>query len=440
MAADMCMQQNCTDSTGFLYDMIMEMWSPLDTMEHLNYAPWVFSLLGSTMIGLTGIFPLLIVPIQEGADLKTGDGAGTLKMLLSFAVGGLLGDVFLHLLPEAWANHKTGAGHPSMTCGLWVLGGFLVFVIVEKLFAFEQETEIEDTSINNAKICEKGNIEDEKEMENNNCINLIGSNPKNGFSKRFANDFSNAINELQPFIEKKNGYSQLSNGFKDIHKNGSVTSGIKPVLICSELSNTRKSLPLDEANDYLKKFSRNTNGFVTELSNSCSKKKDNPDKASDDQQTVAKEKPKHISGYLNLIANVIDNFTHGLAVGGSFLVSFRLGVLTTFAILIHEIPHEVGDFAILLRSGFNRWDAARAQLLTASGGIFGAMFAVLFSSGIGEKTNWILPFTAGGFLHISMVTILPELLKETSLKESLKQTIALLFGIVLMAVLTILCD
>lgn len=189
------------------------------------------------------------------------------------------------------------------------------------------------------------------------------------------------MTQLQLVLEKKNGYSQLPNGFKDVHKNGFVTNGIKPVLICSELSSTLKSLPLDEGNDYLKKFARNTNGFVTELSNGCTKK-DNPDKASDDQQqTVAKEKPKHISGYLNLIANVIDNFTHGLAVGGSFLVSFRLGVLTTFAILIHEIPHEVGDFAILLRSGFNRWDAARAQLLTASGGIFGAMFAVLSSSG-----------------------------------------------------------
>lgn len=83
-----------------------------------------------------------------------------------------------------------------MTCGLWVLGGFLVFVIAEKLFTFEQETEIEDTSINNAKLCEKANAEVEKEMENNNCINLIGSNPKNGFSKRLPNDFSKAINEV----------------------------------------------------------------------------------------------------------------------------------------------------------------------------------------------------------------------------------------------------
>lgn len=155
---------------------------------------------------------------------------------------------------------------------------------------------------------------------------------------------------------------------------------MKPVLMCNELSNTLKGLPLNEVKDCLKKFAKNANGFSTELSKGYLKK-DKAGKASSDEQIVAKQKSKHITGYLNLIANIIDNFTHGLAVGGSFLVSFRLGALTTFAILIHEIPHEVGDFAILLRSGFNRWDAARAQLLTASGGIFGAMSAIIFSGG-----------------------------------------------------------
>lgn len=56
------------------------------------------------------------------------------------------------------------------------------------------------------------------------------------------------------------------------------------------------------------------------------------------------------------------------------------------------------------------------------------------------QTSWILPFTAGGFLHIGMVTILPELLKESSPKESFKQLGALCFGIALMAILTVLCD
>lgn len=138
--------------------------------------------------------------------------------------------------------------------------------------------------------------------------------------------------------------------------------------MCNEFSNTQTLTKI--------------NSFSAKVLDTCSdKQKLVTTDASTDKKTVKKEKAKHITGYLNLMANVIDNFTHGLAIGGSFLVSLRLGVLTTFAILIHEIPHEVGDFAILLRSGFNRWDAARAQLVTASGGIFGAMSAVIFSGG-----------------------------------------------------------
>ena len=64
---------------------------------------------------------------------------------------------------------------------------------------------------------------------------------------------------------------------------------------------------------------------------------------------------KKIMGYLNLLANSIDNFIHGLAVASSFLTSFKLGFTTVFAILVHEIPHEIGDFAILLNSGFTRY-------------------------------------------------------------------------------------
>lgn len=80
---------------------------------------------------------------------------------------------------------------------------------------------------------------------------------------------------------------------------------------------------------------------------------------------------------MNLAANLVDNFTHGLAVGASFLVSpkvgrvdkqsvfidsFQFGLMTTFAILLHEIPHEVSDFAILLRADFNRMQAIKAQV------------------------------------------------------------------------------
>lgn len=157
----------------------------------------------------------------------------------------------------------------------------------------------------------------------------------------------------------------------------------------------------------------------------------------------ARDQPKKVAGYLNLLANSIDNFTHGLAVAGSFLVSFRHGALATFAILLHEIPHEVGDFAILLRSGFSRWDAAKAQLLTATAGLLGALVAIGGSgvtSAMEARTSWIMPFTAGGFLHIAFVSVLPDLLQEEDRVESMKQFAALVLGISVMGALTVVVE
>ena len=195
-----------------------------------------------------------------------------------------------------------------MTCGLWVLGGFLVFVIAEKMFNGCNYEEIHTPS-----------------------------EPKENF--KYECDNNNVLNELEKIeLNKKNGY----NGSKKLN---SINNGF---FKCDGFSS--KSGLLNEK-------------FVFEKI----------------AQVRTKEKSKHITGYLNLVANCVDNFTHGLAIGGSFLVSFRLGALTTFAILIHEIPHEIGDFAILLKSGFSRLDAAKAQIITATGGICGAFFAIMFS-------------------------------------------------------------
>uniref|UniRef100_A0A8C9PJ57 Zinc transporter ZIP13 n=1 Tax=Spermophilus dauricus TaxID=99837 RepID=A0A8C9PJ57_SPEDA len=152
-----------------------------------------------------------------------------------------------------------------------------------------------------------------------------------------------------------------------------------------------------------------------------------------------KEGANQVSGYLNLLANTIDNFTHGLAVAASFLVSKKIGLLTTMAILLHEIPHEVGDFAILLRAGFDRWSAAKLQLSTALGGLLGACFAICTQSpkGVEETVAWILPFTSGGFLYIALVNVLPDLLEEDDPWRSLQQVLLLCSGIMVMALLSL---
>ncbi|XP_032523366.1 zinc transporter ZIP13 homolog [Danaus plexippus] len=347
-------------------------------VEELDEHPWLFSALASVLVGLSGILPLLIIPIDETANFKDGAGAATLRILLSFAVGGLLGDVFLHLLPEAWHHDMMSSkgGEVSMKCGIWVLVGMLVFVIVEKLFASSEEedpkveaVEIEDIEIllrAQKRHTENGSLTDKQMMET--CV----------------------------FNNNTKGDAVCCSAVSTCGYKGSRWMGR-----CLLREAREKSLMNKQKND-----------------------------------------KKDVAGYLNLMANSIDNFTHGLAVGGSFLVGFRVGLLTTFAILVHEIPHEVGDFAILLKSGFSRWEAAKAQIATAAAGLLGAMTAVVFSgasNAIEARTSWIAPFTAGGFLHIALVTVLPELLREHDRLESAKHLAALLAGLALMAALNHYC-
>ncbi|XP_041985183.1 zinc transporter ZIP13 homolog isoform X2 [Aricia agestis] len=364
-------------STGYFPEYFYSLIEELD--EH----PWLFSALASILVGLSGILPLLIIPIDETASFQDGAGAATLRVLLSFAVGGLLGDVFLHLLPEAWqndvANTKEGE-HVSMKSGLWCLFGMLVFIIVEKLFATTEEEE----------------------------------EPK-----------ANGVQTIE--IEE---IEKLLRAGRD--GGGAACGGNTPTYDGCVFNNNTKGegcCAVVEARC----------GGTGRWMGRCLLRE-----AREKATAASKDKPakKDVAGYLNLMANSIDNFTHGLAVGGSFLVGFRVGVLTTFAILVHEIPHEVGDFAILLKSGFSRWEAAKAQLATASAGLVGAMTAVIFSgarNAIEARTSWIVPFTAGGFLHIALVTVLPALLREKDPKASAQHLAALLAGIAVMAALNYYC-
>ncbi|VDP06892.1 unnamed protein product [Soboliphyme baturini] len=112
----------------------------------------------------------------------------------------------------------------------------------------------------------------------------------------------------------------------------------------------------------------------------------------------------------------------------------RFGMLTTFAILVHEIPHEIGDFAILLRADFSRWSAIKAQLFTAVGAFVGAAWALVASVvDVHLHISIILPVAAGGFLNIALVQILPDLLKESETKESCRQLALIVLGILIMA-------
>ncbi|XP_011304359.1 protein catecholamines up [Fopius arisanus] len=277
--------------------------------------------MGSTLLISAAPFVLLFfVPLDN-----TKERQPLLKILLSFASGGLLGDAFLHLIPHALVPHSHGHDdhhhdhhdhhkgehhhHHDMTVGLCVLLGIVVFLVVEK-----------------------------------------------------------AIRLMKGDHGHSHSHSKAEGKGKDVK---------------------------------------------------------------------AKEQPGEIkiAGYLNLAADFLHNFTDGLAIGASYLAGESIGYITTVTILLHEVPHEIGDFAILIQSGCSKRKAMLLQLTTAVGALCGT-YVSLLAEGMGDlATAWILPFTAGGFIYIATVSVIPELLTDTKFWQSVKEIIALLLGVYMMVLI-----
>jgi zinc transporter 7 len=135
---------------------------------------------------------------------------------------------------------------------------------------------------------------------------------------------------------------------------------------------------------------------------------------------------------LNLIADVLHNFTDGLAICASFMESPISGMTTTIAVFFHEIPHELGDIAILLQSGYTTSQAMLFQLLTALGAILGVFVA--HSLGSTSMSAYMTPFAAGGFIYVGLVTVLPTLLEPNkSSCHTCAEVLAMVCGVTLMA-------
>ncbi|KAM8952443.1 zinc transporter SLC39A7 isoform 2-T2 [Pelodytes ibericus] len=321
-----------------------------EKMEPLQL--WTYAISATLLISAAPFFILFLIPVQSNSIQHQS----LLKLLLSFASGGLLGDAFLHLIPHALEphshhgeteehadphdhGHSHGHSHAHMmSVGLWVLAGIIAFLVVEKFVR-----------------------------------HLKGGH---------GHSHGMLYGDLQYHCDDETKEEEKKDGSKD---------GVRQ----------RKS-----------------------DTNTSQKSKKSKEESSASDMTV--------SGYLNLAADFTHNFTDGLAIGASFLVSSNVGIVTTITILLHEVPHEIGDFAILVQSGCTKKKAMMLQLSTALGALAGTACSLL-AEGIGEAaTLWILPFTAGGFIYIATVSVIPELLKDSRPSQSIRETFGLLLGVAMM--------
>ncbi|CDS13700.1 hypothetical protein LRAMOSA05874 [Lichtheimia ramosa] len=319
----------------------------------------VNSLLATAYIS---IFPNLLLYFVP-PDINTG----ALNVLVSFAVGGLLGDVFLHLLPHAFLGEHVESGamvqvneQKNVLIGMGIFGGLFFFFVMDKLM-------------------------------------------------RVFNGGS--------------GHNHHHHHHHQEEEDHATSSAVK------KDNNLRQRKKQDKEEKEHKQDNNNSSNIK-------------------------------LSAYLNLLADFTHNMTDGLAMAASFYASPSVGATTAVAVFFHEIPHEVGDYAILIQSGFTKKRAMMAQFTTAVGAFLGTIIGIvieqmsrsspekahetLHDDGImGTGLQWsdlVIPFTAGGFMYIATVGVIPELLQVTGKiqkdrRQALYEFGAMLVGLALMAVI-----
>ncbi|KAF9898972.1 hypothetical protein BX616_003403 [Lobosporangium transversale] len=346
-------------------------------------SPMVNSLLGTTYISLIPNLLLYFVP----PDIKPE----SLNTLVAFAVGGLLGDVFLHLLPHSFMGEVhtgdvvTANETKNVVVGFGIFVGFFGFFCLDKIMR-------------------------------------VLSGGEGGHSHSHGHDHGHAHSKK---VDSENEHDHD-------HEHKDKDSGLRQ----------RKN---NAAKD------QDTTGDKTKVEGEGKDKKEISNSIK-------------LSAYLNLIADATHNFTDGLAMAASFYTSPAIGATTTVAVFFHEIPHEVGDYAILIQSGFPRSKAMMSQFVTAIGAYLGTLAGIAIEEmskaggdpALGEEKlalfgfesipmragDLVIPFTAGGFLYIATVGVIPELLTVTGkfakdARQFGSEVIAMLIGVGMMVVIAL---
>jgi zinc and cadmium transporter len=145
----------------------------------------------------------------------------------------------------------------------------------------------------------------------------------------------------------------------------------------------------------------------------------------------------HPLAMMNLIGDGFHNFIDGMIIAGSYMVDFKIGIATTIAVILHEIPQEISDIGVLLHAGLSKNKALFYNFVSALASCLGAVSALLIGGSSGYFLSLLVPFTIGGFIYIASADLIPELHKETDPKKSVMQLFGIVSGIGVMLLLLI---
>ena len=407
----------------------------------------------------------------------------SLSVMVAFAVGGLLGDTLFHLLPEIFlgeaepdrARFVLVEPKKNLLLGVAIMVGFVTFVAMDKglRIATGGEDVHEHGHTKGAKAEKADDFPPAAVATGATPVQANGHlRPRKGEEviledpEKFRIPLT-ALRRLWQYKEPERSTRWLADALQPDPETKVMQIAIWKAY---EAAFAGSDVPLSFAKDFIQSISSVIKGAKAQVTTGNKPKfvikgvkprdwSDRENEISQEPATKSKKEDKgaspsiRLSAYLNLIADFTHNITDGLAMSSSFYASPTLGATTAVAVFFHEIPHEVGDFALLIQSGFSKRKAMGAQFMTALGAFLGTCIGIAvqefgksgsvgfdgetYSKGLaGTGLGWgdlLLPFTAGTFLYVGTVAVIPELLdtgpnKRQELKQTAAQFVALAAG------------
>nr|XP_033791469.1 zinc transporter ZIP5 isoform X2 [Geotrypetes seraphini] len=322
---------------------------------------WGF--LAITLISIPSLLAVVLVPFLSRAILHS-----LLAFLVALAVGTLCGDALLHLLPHAQEGHKQEKRSPELTMNDGVLKGLLVLAGIYFLFLIENLL---------------GLMRQRRESKRQSRSKQMG------FS---GSEEDENVTALQVISAAEQEYQQSSDPEGD---HGEVQH-------CSLQVNSEE----EETEDF---------NSQTMHSTSANEHYQHPGH-SHSPDTIKNVGIVGIA-WMVILGDGIHNFTDGLAIGAAFSGGLSSGLGTTVAVFCHELPHELGDFAVLLQAGMPMRKVLLFSLVSALLGYLGMVVGTTVSQSSSTITSWVFAVTAGIFLYVALVDMLPEVLQRVTISN-----------------------
>ncbi|XP_055840634.1 zinc transporter foi [Episyrphus balteatus] len=422
-------KSGCVNSSLLFAD---NLYQTLEPQEKELFYVWTYSFLSVLGCGLLGLIGVAIIPFMDSRYYKH-----IIQYLVSLAVGTMTGDALLHLLPHSLAGQtESNMVYKGLTC----MGGIIFFYITEHgltmISEWRKGREKKDTQTSRAKVVR----DPESSINNSVAGDKLCKSKYSSYPYCYDEIAMDTKNDVWLHLPNPEGNDLAAEKNSSSRENGDANETAQSLL-------SQNYTPISDLNHRIPDSNTiSTNLDDTSLADgttggSCGK--DKPLVRNDTVTVILREHesshhghshkhghvhspPESLSAvaWMIIMGDGLHNFTDGMAIGAAFADNIAGGCSTSLAVFCHELPHELGDFAILIKAGMSVKSAVYYNLLTGILSFIGMIFGILFGQSQ-EAAQWMFAAAAGLFIYIALVDMMPEL---SAAHKTLEQFALQIFG------------